>query len=83
MKPGKHHNEFKVVIDGLALDAETFARIDQAIRKAVLIEMASIDVRGGELAFSPVMAQMMLDAGNNGNGGTTGGVQVKVHTTRA
>lgn len=56
--------EFKVTIEGVALPAETVTRINEALQKAALAEMAPLDLRGKEVALSPIMARM-----DNGGGG--------------
>lgn len=50
--------EFRVVIEGLDLDAETTTRINDSIQKAVLANLADIDIstgrnRRGVIAFRP------------------------------
>jgi hypothetical protein len=76
----KQHHEFKVVIEGVELSKETLVRIDESVRKAVLIEMASVDLRGNDLVFSPIMAGMVSEAEMRagGNGGSTGGIEIRL-----
>jgi hypothetical protein len=78
-------HEFKVVIDGLTLPAETLARINEALQKAALLELASVDLGSSELAFSPVMvkmisehASMARDMRENIDGGSTGGALIRI-----
>jgi len=69
----KSHHEFKVVIDGIDLPKDTVRRINEVLQRAVLAEVASIDLRGNELVFRPIMSKMVEE----GNGGSTGGAQIK------
>jgi hypothetical protein len=78
MSSNKLRNEFRVLIEGIALPASIVSRINEALQKAVLIEMASVNLRDSELTFSPVMAQMVSDDEPDGNGGTTGGAQIRI-----
>jgi hypothetical protein len=84
MSNKKLHHEFSIVIDGLALPPDTATKINTALQKAILVELASVDLGGNELAFSPVMARMMAEDSRGGskvaegNGGSTGGAQIRV-----
>jgi hypothetical protein len=62
-RPSVQH-EFKVVIEGVALSQEMVERINQAVQKVVLTEIANIDLRG-DLA-------MRIPSALIGNGGTKG-----------
>lgn len=58
------HHEFKVVFEGIQLDPETVDRLNRAIQKIVLQEIANLD-RHGDLAVQIPLAKI-------GNGGTNG-----------
>ena len=69
---------FTVAIDGIALPEETVARINDALQRAALTEIASVDLRGNDLVFRPIMAQLVSDRAAIGGGGTTGGAQLQI-----
>lgn len=66
-------HEFKVIIDSMQLPEETVARLNEALQKATLVELASADLRGNQLVCTPIMEKMIGDAG-----GGTGGIKVKI-----
>jgi len=72
------NSTFEITIDGIALPEETVARINGALQRAVLAELASIDLRGNDLVFRPIMGQMVTERESLGGGGTTGGIQIRV-----
>jgi len=57
-------HEFKVVIEGIALSPEIVERLNQAVQKVVLKEIASIDLHGN--------LALRIPSAINGNGGTQG-----------
>ena len=61
MSNKKLHHEFSIVIDGLALPPDTATKINKALQKVILVELASVDLGGNEIAFSPIMARMMAE----------------------
>ena len=74
---------FIVEVDGIALPPETVARINSALQKAALTEIASIDLRGNDLVFRPIMAGMVANRTEASiGGGTTGGVQIQIAPAR-
>lgn len=79
MISARERHEFKITIDGISLPAESVAKINEALQKAILAEMAVLDLRGNELVFSPIMSSMVDDdrrraeTSNGGNGGGNGG----------
>lgn len=62
-----NRQEFSVVIDGIMLQPEIAERINRAIQKAVLHEMANIDTRG----------DLNVRLAAAGNGGSTDGIWVR------
>jgi hypothetical protein len=48
MPENKIRHEFKVVIEGFELPSEFVARINKAVQRVILEEMASADVGGNE-----------------------------------
>jgi hypothetical protein len=73
--------EFKVSIEGIDLDAELLSRINGALQRALLTEVASIEMRAEELAYRPIMSELIAgDAAIKaaGNGGSTGGAAIRV-----
>jgi hypothetical protein len=80
MPESKKKYEFKVVIEGFELAPEFVTRINQALQKVVLIEMASADFGGNDLVFTPIMGQMVSEDAARaiiGNGGSTGGAAIR------
>jgi hypothetical protein len=74
---------FTVVVDGIALPEETVARINDALQRAALTEIASIDLRGNELIFRPIMAGMAdRSAERMIGGGSTGGARIEISALR-
>ncbi|AQV95603.1 hypothetical protein BJN34_17115 [Cupriavidus necator] len=90
MTSARERQEFRIIIDGISLPAKSVAKINEALQKAILAEMAVLDLRGNELVFSPIMARMVDDdrrradtskegnGGGNGGGGGSGGAQIRV-----
>jgi hypothetical protein len=71
---------FKVVIDDFALPKELVERINKALQKAVLAEMASTDLRGNDVVFTPIMGQMLSEDAAKAlsePNGRTGGIWVR------
>ena len=73
-------SEFKVVIEGIEMPTEVLTRINGALQKAALTEIALIDLKGDDLVFRPIMTRMASAAG--GNGGGTGGVHIIIDKLR-
>ncbi|MBF6300433.1 hypothetical protein IU459_23220 [Nocardia amamiensis] len=76
---------FQIVVEGIELPAETVDRIDRVLQQAALVEVATIDLRGNELAFRPIMRQLLDadgDDGDGGGGGRGGGAHVIVAEPR-
>ena len=72
------HQEFKVVIDGIQLQPDVAASINQAIQNAVLQEIANMDTRGDFTVSRPLVQALAADsADGGGGGGGTGGVSVR------
>ena len=71
--------EFKVSIEGIDLDAEVLSRINGALQRALLNEMASIEMTAGELVYRPIMSELIAgDAAiKAGDGGSTGGAAIR------
>jgi hypothetical protein len=72
--------EFKVSIDGIDIDQTTLSRINSALQRALLNEMVSINLGTHELTYRPIMSQLISRdaAARIGNGGSTGGIAVRV-----
>ena len=60
-QPKRH--EFKAVIEGIDLSTDTMDRINRAVQKAVLSELANIDLLGSMALDIP------SDGPDNGNNG--------------
>jgi hypothetical protein len=78
--PKQHSKyEFRVSIDGIDIDEATLSRINSALQKALLNEITSINLGTRELAYRPIMSQLISrDASAKmGNGGSTGGIAVR------
>ena len=76
----KMRHEFKVVIEGFELPQEFVAEINKALQKTVLAQIASADLSGKDVVFTPVMGQMVsedLTKATLGPGGSTGGIAVR------
>jgi hypothetical protein len=71
--------EFKVLIEGVDLDSKLLSRINSALQKALLNELASIDMGAGELAYRPIMSELIGGeaAVKAGDGGSTGGAAIR------
>jgi hypothetical protein len=69
----KQPSEFTVTVEGVDLPEHVVAAINDAIQRAALAEVAKLDLRGSELVFRPIMAQMLSDPTGGGGGGGTGG----------
>jgi hypothetical protein len=86
--PATSH-EFKLVIDGLALDDATLQHINSSLQKAFLVILSELNLRGSELVYTPVMLRMLdQDREENralaaGGGGSTGGAGVQVRAVHA
>jgi hypothetical protein len=80
----KNQSAFTVVVDGMALPEEAVARINDALQRAALTEIASLDLRGNELIFQPIMAGMAADRGEEGmaGGGPIGGARIQISALR-
>jgi hypothetical protein len=50
--PGKPQKEFRVVIEGMPVPPEAARRINSAIQKAVLAEVAGLDLGGVSARFT-------------------------------
>ena len=61
-------------LDGLALPSEVIDRIASAVRKAVLLEVADLDLASGVR-----VQDLAAMAGNGGGGGGTQGVAIVAH----
>ena len=72
-------NTFTIVVEGMTLPEETVAKINDALQRAALSEIASVDLRGAELSFRPIMAQLLSDGGGGGGGGG-GGAHIQIRT---
>ena len=72
--------EFKVLIEDIDLDSGSLSRINSALQRALLNEIASIDVGVSELAYRPIMSELIGQeaAVKSGNGGSTGGVAIRM-----
>ena len=74
--------DFTVTIDGVDLPAETLARINSALQKALLNELASADTGVEEIAYRPIMSELIrrdahARAAAARIGGSTGGIAVR------
>jgi len=71
--------EFKVFIEGVDLHPESLSRINSALQKALLNELASIDIGANELAYRPIMSELIAREApvKAGNGGSTGGAAIR------
>jgi len=71
--------EFKVLIEGVDLHPETLSRINGALQKALLNELASIDIGANELVYRPIMTELIAGEApfKAGNGGSTGGAAIR------
>ena len=67
--PNREKTEFKVTVQGMELPDEIVERINSAIQKAALGELASLDLRENELHFRPIMSDLIADGGGGGGGG--------------
>jgi hypothetical protein len=76
--------EFKVLIEGIDLDPDSVARINGALQRAMLNEVASLDLGSKELAYRPLMSELISRdaAAKEGNGGSTGGVAIRAVNPR-
>ena len=73
-------HEFKVVIDGFDLPGELAGRINKAVQKAVLDELATADLGGKDVVFTPIMGRMLSEdvtKAMNEPGGSTGGIWIR------
>jgi hypothetical protein len=80
MPENKTRHEFKVVIEGFELPGELIARINKAVQKQILAELASADLRGQDVIFTPVMERMVSEdvaKAMSEPGGSTGGIWVR------
>jgi hypothetical protein len=77
--------EFKVLIEGIYLNPDSVARINGALQRAMLNEIASLDLGSKELAYKPLMSELIARdaAAKEGNGGSTGGVAIRVVEARS
>ncbi|MBV8216663.1 MAG: hypothetical protein JOZ08_25885 [Verrucomicrobia bacterium] len=78
--PNISNHEFKVVIDGFDLPDELASRINKAVQRAVLEELASADLGGKDVVFTPVMGQMLSEdvaKAMREPGGSTGGIWIR------
>jgi hypothetical protein len=73
-------NTFTLVVEGMTLPEETRAKIDSALQRAALAEIAAVDLRGAELTFRPIMAQILSDGGSGGGGEGGGGAHIQIRT---
>ena len=73
--------DFTVTIDGVDLPAETLGRINSALQKALLSELAAADTGVGEIAYRPIMSELIRRdahaAAARIGGGSTGGIAVR------
>jgi len=67
----KDQKVFTISIEGIDLPDDVVVRMNETLRRAALTEIAKVDLRGNDLTFRPIMAQMLADG--NGGGGTGGG----------
>ena len=76
--------EFKVLIEGIDLDSTSVARINSALQRAMLNEIASLDLGSKELTYKPLMSGLIARdaAAKEGNGGSTGGVAIRAVEAR-
>lgn len=65
-KSPSSNTEFLVVLEGFTLPPDTEDRIAAEIRKAVLAELATVDLRPGEVTFGAIQEE--------GGGGPTQGI---------
>lgn len=72
---------FTVTVEGMELPEDVKQGMNEAIRRAALIEIAKVDLRGNDIVFRPVMAQMLADE-NGGGGGSGGGAHVMIAKPR-
>lgn len=80
MPENRPKHEFKVVIDGFDLPGELVTRINKAVQRAVLEELASADLGGEDVVFTPVMGRMVSEdvmKVMSEPGGSTGGIWVR------
>lgn len=74
--------EFRVEIDGIQLSGEVLERINGAVRKAVLHELASVNLQGSsiDLLAGEGLTVSAIQGGGGGGGGTQG---IRVRPTEA
>ena len=70
---GNHPKEFKVVIE-VDLPAETYQRIERAIQKAVITQLADTDVASD---YSVALRAVEPGARAIGPGGSTDGIYIR------
>jgi len=66
-KPDLANSTFTVVVEG-ELPETGVAKLNDAIQRAALTEIAALDLRGSELTFRPVMADLLTAGGGTGGG---------------
>ena len=79
-------HEFQLTIEGIALKKASLDQITLALQRAFLVELVALDLRKGDLVYTPVMSKMMAEdratgaegQGNGGGGGSTGGAHASL-----
>jgi hypothetical protein len=75
-------SKFSIVVEGMKLPEDIVARINDALQRAALTEIAALDLRGNELLFRPIMAEMLLEGEGGaligGGGGGGGGAHIQI-----
>jgi hypothetical protein len=75
------HYRFTVDVDGIALADESATAIDEALTKAAIMAIATLDLRGRELTFSPIMQGMIRPNGDDdGDEPPVGGAQISIRS---
>ena len=64
---------FTISIEGMDLSDDVVRRIDVAMQKSALAEIASLDLRGNSLMMQPVMIELEAADEVEGGTGTSGG----------
>lgn len=77
----QNHYRFSVDVDGIALADESVTAIDEALKKAAIMAIATLDLRGRELTFSPIMQGMIRPNGDDdGDEPPVGGAQISIRS---
>jgi hypothetical protein len=77
----QNHYRFSVDVDGIALADESVTAIDEALKKAAIMAIATLDLRGRELTFSPIMQGMIRPNGDDDRDEPpVGGAQISIRS---